>query len=329
MTAPRGASYIALNRVSDRAFAQVLWRGRRGQSFGVESVARGACTLPQDQRRVNSKTSDREGDPPPAGAETLGQRLRRAREARSLTPRELSDLTRITRRHLEAIEADDYKQLPGGIFNRSFVKSYARAVGFDETEALRLYLSAAGEAADEVPTRQHSRIYTDDAPARSPLVTAGISLIVLAIISLAVYAGLHYYRRTSEPGDSQPASANSTQPGQDARAAGQQPRPADTPAPTPTPAGLNVRVRAKGEDVWLGTRIDDTESSDLTLRAEEVKEFSATESLKLRYAKVKAAALEVTINGRPAVVPSEVAKGRTFVEFNITKDGYEQLLQQP
>jgi cytoskeleton protein RodZ len=281
---------------------------------------------------VNAKTSEREGDSAQAGAETLGARLRAAREARNLTPRELSDVTRITRRHLEAIEADDYKQLPGGIFNRSFVKSYARAVGFDEQEALRLYLAAAGEAADETPTRQHSRIYTDDAPSRPPLVTAGISLIVLAVISLAVYAGLHYYRRTSNAdGPQQQANAADPRPAQDAQAANGQPRPADTPAPaaTPAPSGLSVRVRARGEDVWLRAKVDDAPTTDGILAADETREFSASESLTLQYAKVKAPALEVTINGRAANVPAEAARGKSLVELLIRKDGYEQLLQQP
>jgi cytoskeleton protein RodZ len=279
---------------------------------------------------VNSKPSDRDGETGAAGAETLGQRLRRAREARNLTPRELSDQTRITRRHLEAIEADDYKQLPGGIFNRSFVKSYARAVGFDEAEALRLYLAAAGEAADETPTRQNSRIYTDDAPSRSPLVTAGISLIVLAVILLAVYAGLHYYRRTSAPGEQQPASANGAQAptGGGGQSQGQ-PRPADAPAATPAPSGLSVRVRAKGEDVWLRAKVDDEPTTDGILAADQTREFSASETLSLQYAKVKAPALEVIINGRPANVPAETAKGKMLVELLIRKDGYEQLLQQP
>jgi cytoskeletal protein RodZ len=280
---------------------------------------------------VNSKTSDREDDAGAAGAETLGRRLRAAREGRGLTLRELSDQTRITRRHLEAIEADDYKQLPGGIFNRSFVKSYARAVGFDEAEALRLYLAAAGEggeAAAEVPTRQNSRIYTDDAPSRSPLVTAGISLIVLAVILLAVYAGLHYYRRTSAPGDPQQAAADGARPG--AKQGGQQqPRPADTPAATPAPSGLSVRVRAKGEDVWLRAKVDGEPTNDGILAADETKEFSASETLSLQYAKVKAPALEVTINGRPANVPAETPRGKALVELLIRKDGYEQLLQQP
>ena len=293
---------------------------RRGDGAAPDDSA-------DDQRRVNSKPSDREGDAGAAGAETLGRRLRRAREERNLTLRELSDQTRITRRHLEAIEADDYKQLPGGIFNRSFVKSYARAVGFDEAEALRLYTAAAGEVADETPTRQHSRIYTDDAPSRSPLVTAGISLIVLAVISLAAYAGLHYYRRTSDSDDSQPATAANAQ--ATAVPAGQQPRPADTPAAAPAPSGLNVRVRAKGEDVWLRAKVDGEPTTDGILAADETREFSATESLSLQYAKVKAPALEVIINGRPAAVPAETAKGKSLVELLIRKDGYEQLLQQP
>ena len=72
-------------------------------------------------------------------AASLGKQLQLARQARSLTLREISEKTRITIRHLEAIEADDYYQLPGGIFNKSFIKSYARQIGFDENEALEAY----------------------------------------------------------------------------------------------------------------------------------------------------------------------------------------------
>jgi hypothetical protein len=250
-----------------------------------------------------------------------------------VSPRELSDQTRISRRHLEAIEADDYKQLPGGIFNRSFIKSFARAVGFDEAEALRLYQAAAGEGADEVPTRQQSRIYTDDAPSRSPLVTAGLSLIILAVISLGVYAGLHYYRRTADTNDNgSHAGAPDSQAaaGQGPQAVPQQQQPpsaADTPA-LPA-AGLKVRVRARGEDVWLRSKADGAATTDGILSADQTREFSAFETLSIQYAKVKAPALEVTINGRTADVPSEPAKGKTLVELLIRKDGYEQLLQQP
>src|SRR5438067_5644802 len=153
-------------------------------------------------RHVNSKTSEQtpEGGARAGGGDgSLGEQLRRAREARGVTLREISEQTRITMRHLEAIESDDYKNLPGGIFNKSFIKSFARQVGFNETRALELYARAArerGESIDEVATTpQRSRIYMGDS-ARSPLVTFGLSLVIIAILILVVYGGLHYYRRT-------------------------------------------------------------------------------------------------------------------------------------
>lgn len=284
--------------------------------------------------QVNSKSSDQHGDERDgAVGETLGVQLRRAREARNLTLREVSDQTRITRRHLEAIEADDYKQLPGGIFNRSFVKAFARAVGYGEDEAVRAYQKVAresGESFDDAPptTRQASRIYMDDAPSRSPLLTALLSLVILAVISLAAYAGLHYYHRTAEPAAPQQAT---TAP---ARA-----NPAASPAPnTAQPATaasaadvLKVSVRAKDTEVWIRTLIDGEASSlwNGTLKPGEAKEINAAQSLKLEYAKIKSPALEVTINGRAAVVPSETKPGKTLVEMLIKKDDYERLLQHP
>ena len=64
-------------------------------------------------------------------AASFGEELRLAREARGVTLRQISDQTRISIRYLEAIEANDYKRLPGGIFNRSFIKAYAKYVGYD------------------------------------------------------------------------------------------------------------------------------------------------------------------------------------------------------
>ena len=67
-------------------------------------------------------------------AATIGEQLRLAREERGMALREISDQTRISVPQLEAIESNDYKRLPGGVFNRSFVKAYARCVGYDEKE---------------------------------------------------------------------------------------------------------------------------------------------------------------------------------------------------
>ncbi|HEX8189625.1 MAG TPA: helix-turn-helix transcriptional regulator, partial [Pyrinomonadaceae bacterium] len=81
---------------------------------------------------MTSRTSEQAPEGGRAGGGTegsLGEQLRRARLDRGVNLREVSEQTRITMRHLEAIEADDYQALPGGIFNKSFIKSFARAVG--------------------------------------------------------------------------------------------------------------------------------------------------------------------------------------------------------
>jgi cytoskeletal protein RodZ len=288
---------------------------------------------------VNPKSPDQQNDERAQVGESLGAALRRARESRNLTLREVSDQTRITRRHLEAIEADDYKQLPGGIFNRSFVKAFARAVGYDVDAAVNTYLKVAKESAesydDVATTRRGSRIYMDDIPSRSPILTAILSLVILAIISLAAYAGLHYYRRNAEraaqPKTPATNATNTRAPAQNvpANVAASANQPASAPASANAPAVLKVSVRAKGEDVWLRAAADNQPSSDGILKAEQTKEINADQSLKLEYAKVKAAALEVTINGRAAVVPSDAKPGKSLVEMLITKDDYERLLQHP
>src|SRR6186713_353001 len=65
---------------------------------------------------------------------TLGQKLKdeRIRQGRQL--RTIADDLRIGTRYLEAIETEDWKQLPGGFFNRSFIRQYAQALGFDPSK---------------------------------------------------------------------------------------------------------------------------------------------------------------------------------------------------
>jgi len=285
---------------------------------------------PPDQ---NSEELARAGG---GGESSLGAQLRGARESRNLSLRELSDQTRIARRYLEAIEEDNYKELPGGIFNRSFVKAYAKAVGFSEAEAVSAYTKVArehGEEPDELPTsRQHSRIYMDGDTARSPVVTALLSLVILAIISLGIYAGLHYYqRRNADAVATQPAQPTTTT--ETNSAVNTQMPPAPNPAAAANPIapaanGFNVQIRANGEGVWMRTRVDEESSSNGILAADQVKDFKPAERLVVEYSKSRAKSLEITINGRPASIPTD-AKGKPLVEMIITKDGYEQLLQRP
>ena len=131
----------------------------------------------------------------------IGEKLRLEREARGIALRDISEQTRISMRYLEGIEADDYRRLPGGIFNRSFIRAYAKFIGYDEQEAIEEYtrtLREQGESTDESATKTvRSVVYTDGGPHnRSPLLTLLLAAVILAILSLCVWAGLHFYQRS-------------------------------------------------------------------------------------------------------------------------------------
>jgi cytoskeleton protein RodZ len=132
-------------------------------------------------------------------ATTIGEQLRIAREERGIPLREISDQTRISVRYLEAIETNDYKRLPGGIFNRSFVKAYARCVGYDEKEAVEAYtryMRDQGDTGDEVAsTPFHSKVYTDMPATRSPFLTLVLAIVILAILSAIALAVMKWGQR--------------------------------------------------------------------------------------------------------------------------------------
>lgn len=247
-----------------------------------------------------------------------------------MTLRQISEQTHISTRYLEAIEADDYKQLPGGIFTRSFIKAYARYVGFDEKEALAAYMRTArekGELVDETPViSPQPRVYTDGTASRSPLITWGLMLLVAGIFLLGGYAFLHWYeRRTQGSSADQTASARREEhPAKPDATSGT--TVASAGQTGPAAPGLKVQIRAKAEPVWIRTRPDEGESTDTTLYPGQSIDITAAKSLVIQYAKAKAKALDVTINGRQAVVPAE-AKGRNLAEMTITRDDYEKLLQ--
>src|ERR1700685_1497391 len=75
----------------------------------------------------------------------FGEKLRKQREQRGLELDAISNTTKISTRMLRALEDEHFDQLPGGVFNKGFVRAYARQVGLDEDEAVADYLAALRE----------------------------------------------------------------------------------------------------------------------------------------------------------------------------------------
>jgi len=80
-------------------------------------------------------------DPESQKRTDVGSRLRTAREAKQLSIREIAATTKISAGSLEALEENDFSQLPGGIFTLAFVRSYAAEVGLDPKETASEFMS--------------------------------------------------------------------------------------------------------------------------------------------------------------------------------------------
>ena len=76
---------------------------------------------------------------------SFGEALKRERESRQISLREISEATKINIRYLEALEEDRFKSLPGGIFTRGFIRAYATFIGIDPEKTVGKYLAETGE----------------------------------------------------------------------------------------------------------------------------------------------------------------------------------------
>jgi cytoskeletal protein RodZ len=66
------------------------------------------------------------------------------RKNRGISLQAIADSTKISIRSLEAIERGDFQKLPGGIYNTSYIRQYARAIDYDETALLAFYSKSVG-----------------------------------------------------------------------------------------------------------------------------------------------------------------------------------------
>jgi cytoskeletal protein RodZ len=108
----------------------------------------------------------------------FGEHLRREREMRGVSLDEISAATRISTRFLEAIEKDQWDQLPGGVFNRGFIRSIARFLGLDEDSLVAEYAlgNSNSAPAPAAAPRAKNRMPRNWQPAATAVVVVGVLL---------------------------------------------------------------------------------------------------------------------------------------------------------
>lgn len=91
--------------------------------------------------------------------ETLGGLFRQTRERQRLSLEQIASRTRIQQHHLHALEEEDFASLPAKVFVKGFVRSYARALGLDEENAIQLFLTSSSNFYDRTQEEeQHIQV---------------------------------------------------------------------------------------------------------------------------------------------------------------------------
>jgi cytoskeleton protein RodZ len=142
------------------------------------------------------------------GLPSFGEKLRREREKRSITLEQISLSTKIGTRMLQALENDRFNQLPGGIFNKGFVRAYARHLGLDEDQTVAEYLEASGDAPPVQPellAEESVRIVEagSDVPSRQLPWGLFAAILLLAALALSIWS----HRQKKHEGTAPPPSA--------------------------------------------------------------------------------------------------------------------------
>jgi cytoskeletal protein RodZ len=262
----------------------------------------------------------------------FGDRLRREREMRGITLDEISESTKISRRHLEALEREQFDQLPGGVFNKGFVRAYARFLGLDEEQAVADYALASNEQPepeDKFPLEIHEEPDRELNPGRSKLP------LIFALAALAgVLVGYFFWVKSNAKSERSATPATQA-PAIEASASAASPAPSPETAPATQPASsalleppatapaqeqavekkFSVVVKAK-EDSWVSVVADGKAFfGPGILTVDSKKKFRATKLLVLTTK--NAGGIDVLFNGKPLGALGNENEPRTLT-FNAT-----------
>ncbi len=254
--------------------------------------------------------------------------LRAARERRGFSLQHLSDLTRISLRNLEAIEANDERRLPPPVFTRGFVRSYAREVGLEpDTTAARYLEQFVPEPPPPAPAETGSVPADAGTAAPERSTTDAVAAIVLGttVLVLVGILGISIVRRGTRPTAREATAAPAA-----VTAAATAPAPPSAPIGTTGSEAARARasndaplevVIAPSGPCWVKATIDGQVTFAALLNAGDRRTVTAAKGLTLRVG--DPATFKYTIDGRPGAA---VGKPAEPVTLHIDRGNYQDFV---
>jgi cytoskeleton protein RodZ len=243
----------------------------------------------------------------PVGMTNFGASFKKARESKGITLDQIAKKTRISTRFLAAIEDEEFHLLPGGIFNRGFVRNFAETVGLDADQAVADYerLVSVHEPLDlpasaTPPVKNDRRLYP---------IALGVLAIAIAIFYLVTREPARTVETPPPPTPTAPAAQPSPAPDPAVTTTPQQPATTPPPPTEPEPApptaanvqaattqALTLDIEAR-EKTWIKIASDGNTVGTEILEPGMTRKFTAENSLYISIG--NAAGLTLKVNDMP------------------------------
>jgi len=241
---------------------------------------------------------------------SFGTWLRRQREAREISLRDIAERTKISLRYLEAMEDDRFDLLPAPIFAKGFLKEYARYVGLSPDEVVNHYLAVQPPEEPRPEKRAERRLRNSW--------TYGIvlglgGLLLLALLTLLAWWAEHHKQgpAAAPPPIAPPAAAIVPTP--------------PPPAASQPPAGSPIEVTLDfNQDCWVDALVDGAKrTSELHVQGESMQ-LDAKQGIVLTLG--NPSAVEAQVNGYPLAFG--VKPGEVVHDFKIDLDTVRALKEK-
>lgn len=255
--------------------------------------------------------------------DSLGQYLAACRQKAGLSIEDIAERTRVNPRVIRAAEADQFEQLPGVVFIKGFLRTYAKVTGIEGEELIRRYENLGVTMADHSPKLISMPLHQER---RNPLsVALGLLMALGILFFLGYYSGL--FPGLKEPDgaldtyvvppppartapDAPPVTA------QESPAAEPEPREIPSPAP-PAPAAAakptyQLKISAT-QDTWLKAILDGRDEREVILRDGNTLTWPAERQIIISIGNV--AGTQMWLNGKPVNLgspPSNVILNMTL-----------------
>jgi len=229
---------------------------------------------------------------------TISSELKAHRERRKISLKQISADTRISLRHLQSLEEGRFDDLPGGMYNRAFIRAYCEALGIDQAKMLRRYeaevLPRPAPPADRsVPPSHSVKIH--------PVIIWSLVFIISAtgiFLKRKLIADIFspYFSNTNDSRSNNlpiPSDLKENSSGIAVETAHALQSSVNTPMPLTPPFSLEVAVK---EECWIEVTQDDRIVFSKLLAPGETQTFTANRELKLVVG--NAGGIDMKINGR-------------------------------